>query len=296
LLGSRSIADDLIEKYQLQSVYKTKNLTQTRKRLAARTRMSAGKDSLIRVAVDADAPQFAADLANAYVDRLHKLNSRLALTESAQRRQFFEERMEAERRAVAEAEAEMKATQEKTGLIQVSSQMDAAVRTIAQLRAEITVREVLLETLKAGATEQNPEVVRLRVELDSLRGQLRSAEAGSNAGRIGPGNAPAAGMAYMRALREFQYHETLFETLAKQYEAARLDESKEAPMVQVVDRAVPPEEANPKNRVWMVLFGMLSFGIFGACVAIGAHFLGTPDRSARLREVRVALWPGKAGA
>jgi tyrosine-protein kinase Etk/Wzc len=295
LLGSRSIADDLIETYHLQEVYKTKNLAQTRKRLAARTRMSAGKDSLIRVAVDADEPKFAADLANGYVDRLHKLNSRLALTESAQRRQFFELRMEEERKAVAEAEAAMKATQEKTGLIQVSSQMDAVVRTIAQLRAEITVREVLLETLKAGATDQNPEVVRLRVELDSLRGQLRSAEAGSSAGRIGPANAPAAGLAYMRALREFQYHETLFETLAKQYEAARLDESKEAPMVQVVDRAVPPEEANPKNRLWMVLFGTLSFGIFGACVALGANFLGTPDRSARLREVRTALWPGKAG-
>ena len=294
LLASRSIADELIQTFQLQTVYGAKNMAQTRRGLAGRTHLSAGKDFLIRIAVDADEPKFAADLANAYVDRLHKLNSRLALTESAQRRQFFEQRMQAERQAVTEAEAAMRAMQEQTGLIQVNSQMDVIVRTIAQLRAEITLREVLLETLKAGATDKNPEVVRLRVELDSLRAQLRSAEAGSKAGQIGPANAPAAGIAYMRKLRDFQYHEMLYESLGKQFEAARLDEAKEAPMVQVVDRATPPEEPNPKNRLWMVIFGTISFGVCGGCMAIALHYLGTPDRAARLREVRLALWQGKA--
>lgn len=294
LLASRSIADELIQKFQLQREYQAKNLTSTRRILAARTRLTAGKDSLIRIAVDAEQAQLAADLANGYADRLHKLNSRLALTESAQRRQFFERRVQAEREAVAQAEAAMKATQERTGLIQVSSQMDVVVRTIAQLRAEITLREVLLDTLKSGATDKNPEVVRLRVELDSLRTQLQSAEAGSKARQIGPANAPAAGLAYMRTLREFQYHETLFESLSKQYEAAKLDEAKEAPLVQVVDHADPPEELNPKNRVWMVLLGTISFGMFGACLAIALHFLQTPERAARLREIRNAFWPGRA--
>ena len=296
LLASRSIADDLIQTFQLQREYGANNLAATRRKLAARTHLTAGKDSLIRIAVDAESAQFAADLANAYVDRLHKLNSRLALTESAQRRLFFEQRVQAERQAVAEAEAAMKATQERTGLIQVSSQMDVVVRTIAQLRAEITLREVLLDTLKSGATDKNPEVVRLRVELESLRGQLQNAEAGSKARQIGPANAPAAGLAYMRTLREFQYHETLFESLSKQYEAARLDEAKEAPLVQVVDRASPPEELNPKHRVWMVLFGTISFAMFGACLAIASHFLEAPERAARLRLVRMAFWPGRAKA
>lgn len=296
LLASRSIADDLIQAFQLQREYRAKNLTEARRRLAARTHLTGGKDSLIRIAVDAEQPQAAADLANAYVDRLHKLNSRLALTESAQRRQFFEQRLQSQRQAVTEAEAAMKATQERTGLIQVSSQMDVAVRTLAQLRAEITSREVLLDTLKSGATDQNPEVVRLRVELESLRAQLASAEAGSRFRQIGAANAPAAGLAYMRALREFQYHETLLESLSKQYEAARLDEAKEAPLVQVVDRAVPPEERNPKRRVWIVLFGTLSFGIFGACLALVLHSMESPSRAARLRDVRMAFWPGRAKA
>jgi tyrosine-protein kinase Etk/Wzc len=296
LLASRSIADDLIQTFHLQQEYAAKNLAATRRKLAARTHLAAGKDALIRIAVDAETPQFAADLANAYVDRLHKLNSRLALTESAQRRLFFEQRVQAERQAVAEAEAAMKATQERTGLIQVSSQMDVVVRTIAQLRAEITLREVMLDTLKSGATDKNPEVIRLRVEMDSLRAQLRNAEAGSQTRQIGPANAPAAGLAYMRALREFQYHETLFESLSKQYEAARLDEAKEAPLVQVVDRASPPEELNPKNRLWMVLFGTLSFGMFGACLAIALHFLAAPERAAQLRQIRMAFWPGRAKA
>jgi tyrosine-protein kinase Etk/Wzc len=299
LMSSRTVADGLIAQFDLQRIYKVKNLTSARRALANRTRFISGKDVLIRISVDDGSPRFAAEIANAYVEQLHKLNSKLALTESAQRRLFFEQRLKEEKEALSEAEAAMKTTQEHTGIVQVSSQMELLVRTIAQLRAEITVREVLLETLKAGATDKNPEVVRVQVELDSLRVHLRQLESGSGARpatppTLGPANAPAFGLAYLRRLREFQYHELLFESLGKQYEAARLDEAKEAPMVQVVDQAIPPEEGNPKHRLWIVLFGAVSLGTFGGCLAIFRHLLTDPARAARIHAIKLALWSRRA--
>jgi uncharacterized protein involved in exopolysaccharide biosynthesis len=204
--------------------------------------------------------------------------------------------VEAQKLAVAEAELKLKATQQRTGLVQLNSQMDAAVRSVTQLRAELTAREVRLETLLAGATEQNPDVVRLRVELTSLRAQIRKAETGSAGSsgvpRLGPGNAPAAGLEYLRSLREFQYHESLYETLSKQYEAARLDEAKEAPLVQVVDAAIPPEHRNPKRRGWILFSGAASLGLFGACLAVIRHLLAAPANREKLLGIRRALWPG----
>jgi len=295
LMSSRTVADGLIAQFDLKRVYGVKTMASVRRALASRTHFTSGKDVLIRIAVDADDPKSAAALANAYVDQLHKLNSKLALTESAQRRLFFEQRLQAEKEALSDAEAAMKTTQEHTGIVQVSSQMELLVRTITQLRAEITVREVLLEALKAGATDKNPEVIRAQVELDSLRAHLRRLESGSGEGQtspptLGPANAPALGLAYLRRLREFQYHEVLFESLGKQYEAAKLDEAKEAPVVQVVDQAVPPEEGNPKHRLWIVLFGAVSFGIFGGCLAIWLHFMSDPARAGGIRALRRALW------
>jgi uncharacterized protein involved in exopolysaccharide biosynthesis len=301
LLSSRTVADGVIAQFDLMRLYGAKTLTSARRRLAGRTRFASGKDVLIRISVEDGDPDFAAALANAYVDQLHKLNSKLALTESAQRRLFFEQRLVAEKEALGDAEVAMKATQEHTGIVQVSSQMEVLVRTIAQLRAEITVREVLLETLKAGATDQNPEVVRVQVELDSLRVHLRELESGSRRGQadpptLGPANAPALGLAYMRRLREFQYHEALFESLGKQYEAAKLDEAREAPVVQVVDPAVRPEEVNPKYRLWIVLFGAVSLAIFGGCLAVFRHLLRDPARAGSIRAIKLALGSGGARA
>ena len=49
----------------------------------------------------------------------------------------------------------------------------------------------------------------------------------------------------MRGLRDVKYYETMFEILAKQFEAAKLDEARQAAVIQVVDTAIPPD----KNRI-----------------------------------------------
>lgn len=294
LMSSRTVADTLIARFGLQEKYNTRSIAGARKALASRTRFVSGKDFLIRISVESSEPELAAAVANAYIDGLHKMNTQLALTESAQRRRFYEQRLHAQKQALDDSEIELKATQEQTGLLHLNSQMDSAVRTVAQLSAEVTAREVKLETLRAGATEQNPEVVRLRVELDSLRGQLRKAEAGTGVGsgiqRLGRANAPAAELSYLRSLRKFQYNETLFESLSKQFEAASLDEAKEAPLVQVVDPAVPPEQRNPKRRPAIIAFGAACLGLFGACIAVCRHLLWAPANTEKLRAIRHALW------
>jgi hypothetical protein len=94
---------------------------------------------------------------------------------------------------------------------------------------------------------QNPEVVRQQSELGALRSQLARLEASAGPGRPGDpmipvSRVPQAGLDYLRRVRDMKYHETLFELLAKQYEAARIDEARESPVIQVVDRALPPDE------------------------------------------------------
>ena len=77
---------------------------------------------------------------------------------------------------------------------------------------------------------------------------------------------PDASLEYIRKLRDVKYHETLFELLAKQYEVARLDEAKQAPVIQVVDRAVTPDKSSRMSRsgllvVWIITSFALSLFI-----------------------------------
>jgi tyrosine-protein kinase Etk/Wzc len=295
ILNSRTIADELISKFGLKEVYDKKYLVDVRKKLANRTSISSAKYSLIQISVEDRDRKRAADLANAYVDCLQEQNSRLAVTESSQRRLFFERQLEAEKKKLAEAENAFRSMQEQKGIYQVSSQVEAVIRAMAQMRAEITAREVNLQRLKAGATTQNPEVLRQEIELTALHKQLKELEASS--ANKNPGDplipttmVPEAGLEYARRLREVKYRETLFELLAKQYEAARIDEAKQAPIIQVVDQAIPPDKRTSPKRSAIVILGV----ILGALAGIGTAYMKRagqdPRHAEKLTALRKQLW------
>jgi uncharacterized protein involved in exopolysaccharide biosynthesis len=81
---------------------------------------------------------------------------------------------------------------------------------------------------------------------------------------------PSVGTEYLRKLREFKYNETLFELLSKQYEVARLDEARNAVVIQVVDPAVPSEKRYKPKRLLIVL-GAMAAGLF---VSLFVSFMG----------------------
>jgi tyrosine-protein kinase Etk/Wzc len=294
ILRSRTIADKLIAQFGLQKVYRTKIMTDTRNKLAKSTNFDSKKYSLIQISVEDRDPKRAADLANAYVDRLQEQNSQLAVTEASQRRLFYELQLEIEKKNLAEAEAALKKTQEQKGIYQVNSQVEMVIRSIAQMRAEITAREVNLQRLKAGATTQNPEVLRQEIELKALRDKLQ--ELGASSAKKNKGDpfmsttaVPAAGLEYARRLREVRYRESLFEVLAKQYELARIDEAKEAPVVQVVDKAIPPDKKSAPSRASYIIIGCILGGTLGVILAILACAAQDPARAKRLAALRESL-------
>ncbi len=256
VLQSRTVADELIRNFNLRQIYGVANFTKARKRLERYTSIESGKDSLIHVRVEDRNPKRAADLANAYVALLFKQNSQFALTEAAQRRTFFESELAKEKEQLADAEVSLKETEQSTGLVVPSGQMEALIRSGAQLRAEILSRQAQLEAMRAYATDDNPRLQVMKREVGALQGQLAKLEAGgSKAGVLDlpTGQLPEAGLKYVRRLRDVKYHEALFEILAKQYEAARLDEAKSSPLIEIVDRAVPPERKSWPPRLILVL-------------------------------------------
>ena len=103
---------------------------------------------------------------------------------------------------------------------------------------------------------------------------------------MGKGKLPQAGLDFLRKTREVKYNETLFEILARQYEAARLDEAREGALIQVVDRATPPDHKSWPPRLLFLIGGIL-LGFFGASGflltrAALRYLRSTPEFAARL--------------
>jgi len=285
MLKSRTVSDNMIKRFKLQAVYKTKFPSDTRKALAGASSIISGKDGLIAVQVDDKDPKRAAALANAYVEELQKLTQVLAVTEASQRRLFFEKQLIQAKQTLADTEIAMKQVQEKTGLIQLDAQAQALIRAGAELKGQIAMKEVELGAMRTFATGNNPDYIRTQQVVGGMRAQLARIETGS----VSTTKAPEAGLEYLRKVRDLKYAETVYELLAKQFEMAKIDEAKEGSMIQVLDKAVVPDRKSKPKRSLIVLLATISTGFLSILWAFIKEALHNAKKDAETKTQLEAL-------
>jgi uncharacterized protein involved in exopolysaccharide biosynthesis len=302
LLESRRVSDSLISRFKLNERYGLK-MEDTRGALAANTEINPGKkDGMLTISVTDRDPQFAADLANGYVDELARMTQTMALTEASQRRLFFEKQLAEAKDQLASAEIALRTTQEKTGLIQPDAQVQAILGNAAQLKAMVAAKEVEISAMRTFATGQNPELMRAQEELRGLQVQLakleKSQPARDGGFMVPTGKLPEAGVEYVRSMRNVKYYETIFELLAKQFELAKIDEAKNGSLIQVLDKAIPAESKFKPKRTMIVLTGVLAGFVLGMLLAFMRSAYATsrqlPDSRARWDRLWAALFGREA--
>jgi tyrosine-protein kinase Etk/Wzc len=296
MLRSRTAEDALIRRFDLLRVYRDKRMSDARKDLEKASSIVASKEGFVTISVEDKDRSRAPLIANAYVEQLRKLTQELAVTEAGQRRVFFERQLELAKNNLADAEQALKATEQKTGLIQLDGQAKAIIESVVKLRALMAAKEVELHAMRLFSTEQNPDILLGEQQLSGLRAQLallekQSASAGDV--QVPVGDVPEAGLQYVRKLRDVKYAETIFELLAKQYEVAKLDEAKTAAVIQVLDPAIEPDHKSSPHRAWIIAIAALS-GFFGSCMyGLMAEALHTvrlrPESNLRLVALRTAI-------
>lgn len=297
MLQSRTVADILIERFKLKERYETKTMAGTRKRLENSTKIGAAKSGLITIDVEDHDAQTAADMANAYVKELTLMTETIAVSEASRRRVFFAKQLESAKDKLSDAEVNLKKVQESTGMIELEGQVKGLIANTAQLQGTIAAKEVQLSAMRSFATANNPELIRLQDELRGLNDQLFKLNKGqlSRNGDIAipTGKIPEVSIEYIRSLRDVKYYETIFELLAKQFEMAKIDEAKDANLIQVLDKALPAEKKTRPKSLFIVLGGILGGAFLGLLLALARDFmrrskLQNPDEQ-RWQELRMAL-------
>jgi uncharacterized protein involved in exopolysaccharide biosynthesis len=267
LLTSRPIADAIIQNFSLAKVYHAKDMTAARKALADNTVVTSEKNGFISVSVTDKDKKRAAEMANTYTDQLRILTQTLAVTEASQRRLFYEEQLKQSKDALVAAELAFQQVQQQKGLVQLDAQARAMIDSLTALRAQAAAKQVEVQALRSYSTEQNPDVQLAERELTSLQAEEARLEQSNHVPGIaglGLGNVPAAGQEYLRAEHELAYRQALYDMLMKQYDAAKLDESKDAAIIQVVEPAIEPDrKSSPKRALIVLIFTIVGF--FAGC-------------------------------
>ncbi|GAB7026191.1 GumC family protein [Geotalea toluenoxydans] len=292
ILKSRSVADAVIKKLDLQKKFECKNIDEARQALARVVKTQAGKDGIITITADNKDAVLAATLANTMVAELGNRSVQLNLTKAGSERVFLEKRLDLVKDDLAKAENSLRDFQQKNKMLKVDSQAAATIEGIAQIRAEIVAKEVQLASLKSFQTDESPDVQLLKTSIAKLRNQMGSFS-GNGAGDVIPavGNVPNLGLEYARRLRELKTQEAIFEQLKKQYEVAKYNEAKDSSSVQVLDDAVvPAKKSKPKRSLIVLLSAVTAFFASIFIVFIQEYFdkMSDDDRG-RWNEIKSSL-------
>jgi uncharacterized protein involved in exopolysaccharide biosynthesis len=296
MLRSRTVQDGLIRRFDLRRVYGKETLSEARRDLERASSIELSKEGLVSISVEDRERRRAADLANAYVEELRQLTQALAAREAGQRRAFYEQQTELAGKQLSQAEQSLKQTEQTTGLIQLDGQAKAIIEAAVKLRGAIAAKEVELQVMRLSATDRNPDVTRMEQELSGMRAELLRIE-GRSSGRgqlqIPGGSVPEAGVEYVRRLRNVKYAETIWELLTKQSEAGRLDEAKNAAVIQVIDVAIEPEKKSAPHRSWIIaiaaLFGLFASAAWAVLAEAFAGMRSCPATNVRFGELKAAV-------
>lgn len=290
LLQSRTVLDRVVNRFALTDVYRVKYREEARNRLLTVLRVNNDRKSgVITIGVEDRDPKRAADMASSFVEELTRITQEIAVTEASQRRMFYEEKLKEAKISLLRSEEAMKGFQEKTGAIEMKEQAKAIIESIAKLRAQIASKEVHLKVLKTYTMPQNPDLQKTEDELKGMKEQLAKMEVknGNNPDRlVSTGSVLEAGTGYVRKMRDLKYTETLFELLAKQYEMAKMDESRNSASIQVIDKAVTPERRAKPKRTKTIAIAALVGALSGVLVAFimenRERMSGDPEIQAKL--------------
>jgi uncharacterized protein involved in exopolysaccharide biosynthesis len=285
MLRSRTIVDEVIERFKLRELYGTRYIEETRKELDNRISITAGvKDGLISIEVEDIDPKRAADIANTFVDLLGNMVRQLPLTEAAQRRAYFENKLAETRANLDAAQLSLRSSNVDRGVLKAEPR--TAIEEVARLKAAVTATEVRVASMRGFLTESNPDMRQAVQELAALRAQLAMAEKGTSI-------PDATGSDYLSKYRDVKYHELLFELMARQYELAKLDETRDGPVVQVVDKAVPAEWKSKPKRALLAVITTIATGLAIFAWLVVRELLGAaeaqPNSEHKVRRLKAAF-------
>lgn len=287
LLRSDTVTVQLIKRFALDKHYDLKTLDDVKRKLENRSYIRGTREGVVVIRVtDVDA-DLASAIANGYVDELYKLVQKLGYEEAAHRRQFIEGRLLEISKSLEAKEGDLKAMQERMGMVRVDGQVASTYYTMEALRTTILAKEIALRTLLTSSTPQNPAYKQSEAEIAAYKAELRKLEENPTIRNpkfvVSADRAPELLLEYVRKQRGLRAEEAMYTAIQKQYELIQMEETQGYQQFLVVDTARPATRRNFPTRPMIVLITALA-GLGIAIYLIATDRFRLPAQFARKGE------------
>jgi len=308
VLRSQTSQDRIIDQFDLRKIYGKQLVIDARTKLDENTSISEDRKSgIITISVTDHSPQRAAAIANAYVDELNSLVSKVSTSSAHRERVFLEERLQVAKQDLDDASNQLAQFSSKNNTVDIQTEGKAMLDAAGTVAGQVIVAQSELEGLRQLYTDNNARVRALNARVLELRKQLQklggtagdATKVANSLSEVSTGmpyptirSLPLLGAKYADYYRRAKIQETVFELLTEQYELAKVQEVKETPTVKVLDPAqVPEKKSFPPRMLIMFLGTFLFFSISVVWVIGSGHWQADPDdpRKILAREVVATL-------
>jgi capsule polysaccharide export protein KpsE/RkpR len=269
LLRSGTISNHLVERFELQHVYRTRYRIDTAKRLARSTKITEDiKSGVINIVVTDKSPYRARDLAQGYLDELNNLVAKVNTSSAHRERLFIEQRLKTVQSELQRAQIELSDFSSKNTAIDLKEQTKAMVDAGAKLQGQLITEEAELDSMRQIYGNENVRVKAAMARTYLLQHELErdSGQSDSSAGNAQIDGShpypnlrqlPLLSVRWANLYRTVRIHETVFDLLSEEYETARIEEEKSIPTISVIDSPGIPERKSGPHRVLIVLAALL---------------------------------------
>lgn len=272
MLRSRTIAETIIEQFDLRAIYEAGTFTDAYLALMSHSHFDVTDEGLLLIRVEDKDPQRAADMNNAYIEQLRFVIKDLLTTRARQKREFIEDRLIELKGMLDSARLVLERFQKENRTLDIPQQTRLAMEQAIRLKIDLARVAVKLDMELQVRGDQNLIVKQLQREHDAITRQLSVLEEGG--GDSSFFSVPLAAMPGLTGRFEDLYgqvrvSESLHKILLEQLEQAKIQESEQTPSFSILDRAEKPEfRSRPRRSIIVgVSFGLsLMFALFLALI------------------------------
>ena len=302
ILSSRTVENQIIEKFDLKRVYGVSYMATARLNLEKGVNISVDrKTQIITISVTDHDPERAAAIARSYVEELNRLVSELSTSSARRERIFLEGRLAQVNQDLQAAEKEFSQFESKNNTIDIKEQGKTIVSEAATLQGQLMLARSELEGLRQIYADSNVRVRAVKARLAELQSQLEKFGGKDQASPLGPKTDVAApypsirklpllGVTYADLYRRTKVQEGVYQALTQEYELAKVQEAREIPSVKVLDPPDVPERKSFPPRLLIGTSCMCLACLGGIVLLIGSKTWNEQDPHDLSKAVVTEIW------
>uniref|UniRef100_A0A7V3E7P0 Lipopolysaccharide biosynthesis protein n=1 Tax=Ignavibacterium album TaxID=591197 RepID=A0A7V3E7P0_9BACT len=287
ILNSRTSLTKTIDRFNLFNYYDIdeKNYDKVLKAFVEDISFEPTEYGMIEISVINKYPRLAAQMANYFAELVDSLNIEFNTKAATNNRIFIEKRYLKNLEDLKAAEDSLYKLQKKFGVFAIPQQLEVAVKSAAEVEAQLIERELYAEIIKNQVGENTPAYKQAIDQVNFLRKKVldikNSPKLSGDSNVLLPfKNLPELSIQYLRHYRELEIQQKILEVILPLYEQAKVEEQKSIPTILILDKAVPAQlKYSPKRATITIIITLIMLFILIPVIFHAERVLNKDDKN-----------------